>query len=121
MVFDDDFVKKLPPAKQYANPWAIAMCKLDHNKSDRALVEKWFVNLPDSAKSNFKKRLNSLDDKEFIPTFYELMMHQYCIEEGWKVEYEPDMEKGKPDLLVTTQSGYRFIIEVTAVFDSDSV
>src|SRR3990167_4251995 len=121
MVFDDNFVKDLPPAKQYANPWAIAMCKFDHNKNNRALVEKWFVNLPDNAKSNFKKRLNSLDDKEFIPAFYELMMHQYCIDEGWKIEYEPDMDKGKPDLLVTTQSGYQFIVEATAVFDSDSV
>lgn len=122
MVFDDDFVKNLPPAKQYANPWVIAMCRFDHHKNNRALVEKWFVNLPDSAKPNFKKRLNSLDDKEFIPALYELMMHQYCIEEGWKVEYEPDMDNGyKPDLLVTTQSGYQFIIEVTAVFDSDSV
>lgn len=122
MVFDDEFVKKLPPAKQYANPWAIAMCKLDHNKNNRGLVEKWFINLPDSAKPNFKKRLNSLDDKDFISAFYELMMHQYCIEEGWKVEYEPAMDNGyKPDLRVTTQSGYQFVIEVTAVFDSDSV
>lgn len=82
MVFDDDFVKKLPPAKQYANPWTIAMCKLDHNKNNRALVEKWYVNLPDNAKPNFKKRLNNLDDKEFIPAFYELMAHQYSFKES---------------------------------------
>lgn len=122
MVFEAEFVDKLPAAKQYANPWLVAMCKLDHNKRNRALVEKWFVNLPEDAKPNFKLRLNSLNDKEFIPAFYELMMHQYCIEEQWKVEYEPMMSDGyRPDLLITTQSGYRFIVEATAVFDSDTV
>jgi len=121
MVFDDDFVKKLPQAKQYANPWVIAVCKYDHHKNNRALIEKWFVNLPDKIKPNFKRRLNSLDNKDFIPALYELMAHQYCIEEGWSVDYEPSLGDGNPDLLVTTQSGYKFILEITAVFDSDAV
>lgn len=122
MVFDDDFVKNLPPARVYGNPWSLAICKLPQNHTTRQLIEKWFLNLPVKHQPSFKLRLTSLDDTESKSAYYELITHQYAIEEGWHVEYEPELPSGyKPDLLVTTQTGDKFIIEVTTVFDSDLV
>jgi hypothetical protein len=88
----------------------------------RALIEKWFVNLPEKQQKSFKAKLRSLKNAEFVSAFYELVAHQYCLEEDWKVEYEPPQISGKaPDFLVTTKTGYKFILEVATIFDSDEV
>jgi len=122
VLFDKEFISSLPDARQFENPWLVAMCKMDKNQQNKELIEKWFSNLTTKSQPDFKKRLRSLKNSIFIPAYYELMMHQFCLEEGWEVEYEPVLDTGfKPDLLVTTRNNYKFIIEVLTVFDSDAV
>ncbi len=88
----------------------------------RQLIEKWYKNLPEEHKPKFKNKLKSLEDEVFIPTLYELVTHQYCLEEGWTIEYEPKVVTGKnPDFLVTTKSGYKFILEVATTMDSKDI
>lgn len=120
MLYDKKFIDKLPATRQFENPWLVGICKFEHNKKLRSLIERWFLHIPVEHRSKLETRLKSLQDADFIPAFYELMIHQFCVEEGWSVEYEPTIMQGKtPDLRVTTQSGSQFILDATTVFDTD--
>lgn len=122
MLYDKKFVDSLPDAFHFENPWVVGICTYDHNKKLRALIEKWYAELPDDMKPDFYKKLRSLNNTDMIPAFYELMVYRYCIEEGWKVEHEQPLESGKtPDFVITTKSGYRFVIEVASLFDSQDI
>ena len=122
MLYIEDFIKQLPKIRQFENPGIVGICKFEKNEKLRRLIEKWYKNLPDEQKSKFKTKLRSLQDAVFVPTLYELVAYQYCLEEGWAVEYEPKVVTGKnPDFLVTTKSGYKFILEAATTMDSKEI
>ena len=119
MIFNKHFIDHLPAVTQGENPWVISICKMEHNKQLMKLMEKWFLNIPDNSKPKFLARLQSQKNNDFIPAFYELAMHQFCIEEGWQVKYEPTLPSGyTPDLFITTDRGYEFVLDVTTLFDN---
>jgi hypothetical protein len=122
MLYDKKFINKLPEMKQFENPWLVGICKFEKNQELKKLVEKWYANIPIEHQAKLKTKLRSIKDSEFVSAFYELVAHQYCLEEGWEVEYEPRQPSGKaPDFLVKTKSGYEFILEVATIFDSADV
>ncbi len=122
MLYDESFINQLPPIMPFENPWLVGICRFEKNKELLQLLEKWFSNLPREHRTRFRNRLRSLKDSEFVSAFYELVAHQYCLEEGWQVEYEPKQQSGKsPDFLVTTKTGYKFILEVATIFDSADI
>lgn len=119
MLYDKAFIKQLPEVKQFENPWLVGICKMEHNKELRELIEKWYLHIPEADRPKLETKLKSLKDEDFIPAVYELAIHQFCIEEGWKVEYEPTLPNGfTPDLRVTLKDGKQFILDATSIFDN---
>lgn len=116
-IFTKTFIESLPDIKPFENPWVIALAKMPERAKHRKMLDQWFANFPDDAKEKMLVKLQSRDDEIFIPALYELAMHQYCLEEGWSVEYEPPLDDGlTPDFVITTNTGYKFILEVTTLF-----
>lgn len=122
MLYDEEFERNLPDKVPFENPWVIGICKFDVQKELRAMLERWFAELPDDIKPKFYSKLRSLNNEEFIPAFHELVLYRYCVEEGWQVEYEQPLDNGlTPDLMVHSTEHGDFIIEVTTLFDGESV
>jgi hypothetical protein len=122
MLYTNEFIATLPDVIQFENPWVVTICKLDVHEPLRALIEQWFENLPDDAKAKLRAKLQSQDNDIYIAAFHELAIHQYCLEEGWKVEYEPTLPNGlTPDLVIHTQEHGDFCVDVTTLFDSEGV
>ncbi len=122
MIFDEAFVNRLPAINNYHNPEIVALCRFEHLNSLREQVEKWFLNLPKAERADIKSRLRSMDDGQHMGAFYELLLHQLCIEENWKTElhYLTD-ENLTPDLKVTTTDKDEFFLEVYTQLDENSV
>jgi hypothetical protein len=122
MLYTPEFVASLPKPVPFVNPWVIALCNFDNGVKTRELIEKWYEELPDDIKPRFKAKLLSIDDEVFKPAFHELSIYRYCQEEGWDIEYEPELPNGlTPDLIVDTKKWGKLAIEVTTVFDANGI
>jgi len=120
-VFDKNFIDSLPSFDKFSNSAVVALCKRKEPsiKAFRAQIEKWFLNLPDQEKNDMCSRLRSKDDKQHLSAFYELLFHQYCLEEGWEVSKHPSVGSQTPDFLITTQNGTEFFLEVATLMDKE--
>ncbi|MCD6539281.1 MAG: hypothetical protein J7K37_01050 [Candidatus Omnitrophica bacterium] len=122
-VFDKKFIESLPSFDKFSNPAVVSLCKRKEPsiKAFKAQIEKWFLNLPDQEKADVYSRLRSKDDKQHLSAFYELLFHQYCLEEGWEVKKHSSVEGQIPDFLITTQNGIKFFLEVATVMDKEEM
>ncbi|MCL5410457.1 MAG: hypothetical protein M1324_01230 [Patescibacteria group bacterium] len=102
---------------RYSNPWVVATCKND--EYTRTHVEKWFENLPRRVKPDFFARLRSKKDGDFLSAFHELLFHQYCLEENWKVTKDKLINNTTPDLYIDDKKGNKFYIEVLVLQKSN--
>lgn len=122
MLYTPEFVASLPKPVPFVNPWVVGLCNFDNSVKTRALIEKWYEELPNDIKPRFKAKLLSVDDEAFKSAFHELAIYRYCYEEGWEIEYEPELPNGlTPDLIVDTKQWGKIAIEVTTVFDADEI
>jgi hypothetical protein len=122
VLYTKEFIASLPKPVPFKNPWVVAFCNFKSHAKTCELVEKWYEELPDEIKPRFKAKLLSSDDEVFIPAFHELSIYRFCQEEGWDIQYEPELENGlTPDLVVDTKKWGKVAIEVTTVFDADGI
>jgi len=105
-VFDQNFINQLPSFDKFSNPSVVALCKRNEPSLDafRSQIEKWFQNLPENQKADMYSRLRSLDDRQHLSAFYELLFHQYFLEENWKIQKHPSINGQTPDFIVDIPS-----------------
>ncbi len=118
MIFDSNFINSLPRATNLDNPHVVALCKHKELSNLRNQIEGWFANVPDEDKPDLKARLRSKDNGQHIGAFYELLLHQFCLEEGWHTELHFSTDSGlKPDLHIITKENQEFFLEVATQLD----
>lgn len=119
-LYDQDFIDSLGSFDKYANPWVLAICKNNSPSAiyQKANIEKWFDNLPEEVKADFRGRLRSKRDGDFLSAYYELVFHQYCLEVGWNVTKDKVFNNKTPDLFIETDDN-KFVIEVLVLQKSD--
>lgn len=117
-IYDKKFIEKLPEFDKYDNPWVVSLCKRKESslKRLRLQIERWFQNLPDKNKPEMYNALRSLGNAEFLAAFYELMIFQYCIEEGWEIKKHPLINGKTPDFEIKTAKE-KFYMEVLTIFE----
>ncbi|MBI2560715.1 MAG: hypothetical protein HYW14_06250 [Planctomycetes bacterium] len=120
-VFDQDFINQLPTPAMLPIPSVVALCKSNEPSEEvlRAQIEKWFQNLPEDQKADMYGRLRSLDDEQHLSAFYELLFHQYCLEEGWSIQKHPSINKQNPDFLVEVTNQGSFFLEVITLMEKE--
>lgn len=119
-LFDEAFIKRLPPLDKFSNPMIVALCRRGELEAFRAQIERWFQNLPEDQKADMYSRLRSLDDH--LSAFYELVFHQYFLEEGWKVQKHPVVNGQKPDFFIEMPSNHAsFFLEVTTILGKEKL
>src|SRR6185369_13019501 len=114
-LFDQNLIKNLPKYEKYSDPGLVWLL-IAHGKvvnKHRNELRRWFQNIPIKHKRDIKSRLESLDYKQHIAAIYELVWHQYFLEEGWKPEIHPDLMNTlhKPDFLVKTNKNKNIYFE----------
>lgn len=120
MIFDKAFIEKLPNLNYYYNPHVVALCKMPHLEKLRQQIEAWFENIPTTEQADIKARLRSMDDGQHLGAFYEVMLHQFCLEEGWQTEMHHVLEGGLvPDLKLTTLDKQELLLEVYTQLDPE--
>ncbi len=68
-------------------------------------LESWIKNIEKNKKRDLIGRLTSYSNTDNISAFFELMWHQFLVEEKYKVKIEPELENGrKPEFLVKTEN-----------------
>lgn len=119
-LYDKNFIGKLGSFDKYANPWVLAICKNNRPVAiyEKNQIEKWFKNLPSRVMPDLYNRLRSKDDGNFLSAYYELVFHQYCLEEGWDVTKDKEINNTTPDLFVKTPEN-QFVVEVLVLQKSD--
>lgn len=109
-VFSENFISTLPKFDPFNYSWVDLVCR-DHmpaNVKLRNAIETWFKSLPDTSKKDTMARLRKVDDKMFLGAFFELALHQYFLEKGYKVE-KPTLQNGKtPD--------FRLIVDASELY-----
>lgn len=119
-LFGKEYVSQLPKMGKFRTPHFIFLAKM-HGKGINTLrlqMERWLKNIPNEHQSDIISRIRSRDDKYSYPAFYELMWHQFLLEEGWKAEIHPTIgaDPHHPDFKVTTSPGDIFYLEISTVF-----
>ncbi len=121
-LFTEDFIRNLPEwDKRARNPHVVALCKRGEPDLDahRTEVEAWYSHLPDDVKPDFFKRLRSKVTHTHLGAMYELFFHEYFLQKGWEVQYEPPLGNLTPDFLVCSSDGdILFYCEVRNIFSS---
>jgi hypothetical protein len=87
----------------------------------RDIIEKWYSELPDTCKSDIRKRLRSSDDNQFVSTFFELYIFTLLKSMGYKVTVHPEIESETkhPDFYAENDQGEAFYFEVPVLTKSD--
>ena len=118
VIFSDDFIKQLPEIDNFYNTSVVMLCKYNTTPSIklRNQIELWFSLLPVEDKADILARIRSLNYKEHDSAFYELLFHQYFLEEGWKIEMHPLLSGLTPDFKVVTKKNLEFYVEVVGLF-----
>ena len=118
-IFNKDFIDSLPDWDAFNNPSVVVLCGRDNAALNefRSQIESWFQNIPESEQADMYSRLRSLNDEQHLSAFYELMLHQYCLEEGWQIEKHPLIKGKKPDFFISINGKYKFILEVSTLLD----
>lgn len=85
----------------------------------RVRMERWFSRLPHEAKAQVRQRMRKGRDVDFDSCFFELLLHEYLLRSGWKVELHPNLpaKSRTPDFLAVSPAGGRLIVEATLVTD----
>lgn len=81
----------------------------------RDVVDHMFARYPAAHADEMRRRLRSRDDTLHQSAFFELMLHDLLLQQGFVVEeIEPVLANGKaPDFLVASPQGDRFYLEAT--------
>jgi len=113
-----EFIASLPDVTTYNNTHVTALCRYKHLKVLKEQVEEWFKNIPSSEQADLAARLRSKDDGQHLGAFYELMLHQFCLEEGWQINLHKAINsKLKPDINIKTEKGKKFLLEIATQLD----
>jgi hypothetical protein len=123
-VFDQKFIEQLPSFDKFSNPSVVALCKRNEPSLDafRSQIEKWFQNLPENQKNDIYNRLRSLDDSQHLSAFYELLFHQYFLEENWKIQKHPLINGQTIDFVIDVPAqNIGFFMEVATLMEEEKI
>ncbi len=118
-LFEKEFIDSLPEPKPYIDNGISSLCKNQKYKTVILLLEKWFNNFPDKEKADIKGRFTSTEKDNQASAFYELMFHQFLIEEGFEVEKNKKSGDGTPDYFIKTATTSLFV-EIYTLFNKET-
>lgn len=121
-IFDRNIINKLQALDKFANPSVVFLCQSGEPSLDvfRMQIERWFQNLPSNQKADMYQRLRSLDDRQHLGAFYELLFHQYSLEENWKISKHAKINGVTPDFFIEVPEGaISFYMEVATLMDDE--
>ncbi|MCU0464757.1 MAG: hypothetical protein MUF38_09330 [Anaerolineae bacterium] len=84
----------------------------------RTVLENWFDNYQttEDKRNQLCTNFRSERDSEHLSAFFELYIYTLFKNLDFSVEVEPNWSQNKPDFLVTSPTGERFLLEVTGVY-----
>lgn len=121
-LFPKEYIDNLPSILPFSNPSVVYLLKSKNPVIIKlcSQLENWFTNIPVKHKNDLLSRLRSKKDRQHIPAFYELMWHQFFLEENYKPHIHSEIEGTKkcPDFLVKALDGKSFYFEVATIFEN---
>src|SRR5271157_922747 len=83
----------------------------------RERLESWFLRYPESNARNLRERLRSEDGQQHNAAFFELLLHEFLLRFGCRVEVEAggSSRTTKPDFLVEDPCGLKWYLEAVTV------
>lgn len=84
----------------------------------RELVEKLFSNLSIDERLEYERRLRAVPQHSFDSAFFELVIRQAMLDEGFTVESHPDLDSGRstsPDFIVYKDGSPSFVLEAVLI------
>ena len=86
----------------------------------RALLEEWFLELPEDERLDLKQRFRSPIERQHRSAVFELFLHHMLLRFGFEVEFHPDIPgvTTHPDFLVSRDGQALFYLEAIAVSNS---
>ena len=114
IVYDDEYVSSLPEfVPGCRNPWRVAVCRSD-SSSMRALrkqIETWYGELEPAIRTQFYERLRGEAAETAVAELYvRHWLHSRF--RPTRVDYEPLVGRGAPDLVVELSDGTPLVCEV---------
>lgn len=88
----------------------------------RSLLEQCLNNYPVIEQPEIIARLKSGDPRQFTSTTFELLLHQYLIDQNFTLSPHPELANDsakRPDFLVTCPDGNQFYLEAICTSESD--
>lgn len=88
----------------------------------RSLLEQCLNNYPVIEQPEIIARLKSGDPRQFTSTTFELLLHQYLINQNFILSPHPELANGsakRPDFLVTCPDGNKFYLEAICTSEND--
>lgn len=121
-VFSTIYIRQLPSFKKFGNPFVVAVCKRTESPfvELRRQIEAWFKKVQLSERNDLIKRLRSIDNSQSLSAFYELLIHEYCVEEGWTTEKHPSIAGMRPDFHISTVENDMLYVEVVSLMKDDT-
>lgn len=82
----------------------------------RRLVESYFSRLPASERTDWLKRFKSPDASAHHAAFFELLLHEWLLRQGFSVQHHPTVPgtTKHPDFFATHTDGREFYLEATS-------
>ncbi|OAH53857.1 hypothetical protein AWH48_11335 [Domibacillus aminovorans] len=121
MLYDDEFISKLPePDKSWKSPLVVYVAKEvnEQYKKFKLYIEEWFQRIDEEKKASYYSRLRSLDDKEFLAQIHEFFVYDFCEGLGL-VDLDPELEDGKTPELLWDIQGQKALLDVVTLFDPE--
>jgi hypothetical protein len=88
--------------------------------SIRALLEEWFLEIPDAERLDLQQRFRSPIERQHRSAVFELFLHHVFLRLGFQLEFHPHVPgvATRPDFLVSQNGQALFYLEAIAVGNS---
>jgi hypothetical protein len=86
-----------------------------------ARFEGWFSHIPREHQKELAGKLRSTDDRQFLGAYFEVVLHEFLLQRGYRVTIHPDIGQtsGRPDFLVSNDNS--FYLEVATRFHGPEI
>lgn len=119
-VYSDEFVSSFQPTGNGSLVESLVSRSEPPVSRFRDQIEGWFEHVDKKAGKVLLPGLRSVNDNEFYPSFFSLVLHRFLEQSGWTVEFTPG-EISRPTFRITVpQPSAEFDLEVAAVMPAEA-
>lgn len=123
-LYRPSFVKKMHKHKSKFGGPSVANFVTSESPEIQAFLarfEEWLSHTPSKDQKDLKRRLRSTDDGKFLGAYFEVVLHEFLRQRGYRITIHPDIGQTRPGPDFLASNDNAFYLEVKTRFSGAEI